>query len=171
MKLISYILFTLSIFSGLSLSRALASADFNEKVKKLVEKEYVFYAFKKSTIYYLNGRKRHQKVAFEEFLRPKMFTPDERAHHAPGIARDMVYYNKKGFEIVLRKKNKFYTFRNGKLVKFIPLNRKQDFGVKKVKKRTVEKTHCKYCTYKLSGNYITLDDVPNSMQRLLGFHI
>lgn len=121
MKLISYILFTLFIMSGLARSNSFASTNFTETVKTLVEKEYIFYAHKKSTIYYLNGRKRFQKVTFEEFLDPKMFSTEEKAFHIPGIAKDMVFFNKKGFKIILRKKSKYYIFKNGKLSKFSPL--------------------------------------------------
>lgn len=113
--------------SGLAGSDTFASTDFTEKIKTLVEKEYVFYAQKKKTIYYLNGRKRFQKVTFEEFLDPKMFSTEEKPLHVPGIAKDMVFFNKKGFKIILRKKNKYYIFRNGKLSKFSPQKTMQSF--------------------------------------------
>lgn len=141
------------------MSSTYASEEFVEKIKKLVEKDYVFYAFKKTTIYYLNGNKRDQKVTFEEFLKPRNFTKNPTPHSPPKIARDMFFYNKKGFEIILRKKRKFYSFQNGKLIKFDPLSKTMNFRTKKQKKVTIEKTHCKYCTYKFSGNYITLDNV------------
>lgn len=155
MKLISYILFSLLFFSGTHLK----AGEFSDKISKLVDKGYTFYAFKKDTIYYLNGKRRYQKISFPELYQLKNFSTDPDPHHSPGIARDMVYYHKQGFKIILRKNKNFYSFKNGKISKYDPIKNRENFNVKKIKSRVVEKTHCKYCTFKLSGNLITIDDV------------
>lgn len=108
------------LISTLLLGQSLYAQDFTKRITTLVEKGYTFYAFKKKTIYYLDGKKKYQQIAFEELYRLKMFSVNPNPLHPPGIARDVVYYHKQGYKIVLRKDKNFFVFKKGKLSKFNP---------------------------------------------------
>lgn len=116
MKLISYILFGSMVILPLSLKQSFAS----DEVQNFLDKEYIFYALKRSTIYHLNGKKRYKKINTKEFLNPKEFSSIPNFPSPKGIARDIVFYRNKGFEIILRKESKYFSLIEGKLKKVNP---------------------------------------------------
>ncbi len=158
MKLKNFLYLLILLTSSTTFSKGSISA-FNAKVKNLLAKNYDFFAYKQENIHYLTGKNRYKKVSFKELVSPQSFQKRKYIIDANGIAEDILYFSKEKYTILIRKEQKFYSLKNGKFKKFNPIKMRATFNVKPVRTKTVEKTHCKYCTFKLSGNFVTVDDI------------
>jgi len=108
--------------SSLSLASSLT-----EQVGKLTEKNYSFFAYNKVKIHYLTGKNRFKKISFDELIDPKQFTEEKMEIDIKGIARDIIYFKKEKYNIIMRKNKKYYKLKGSKFIPFNIPKTKEEF--------------------------------------------
>jgi hypothetical protein len=160
--------FTLLIFtivltfqSSQSIARELSKTRLIE-VKSLIKKGYCFASIDKGNFAILDGSK-VQKTNAEKFFKRKNFKCSKVVSNKKLLIQIAQRYAS-GFEIVFRKKSKFYQIKNGEFSKLDKSIRKKE-TTKKAKKAEREMSKhellkiskCSFCQFKLSSNYVTLE--------------
>ncbi len=135
-----------------------ASTNYNKVILKLHNKGYSFFALKKEEVYLITGTRENIEMTYNEFLKPNRFQSYKVELSAKGIARDVLRYKNDGYLIVVRKEKKLYQMDEGKFIRFDKKKYIKTIPYEKIKTKTVEKTHCAYCTFNFSSNFVRIDN-------------
>lgn len=129
--------------------------DIKKKVERMSRKGWIFYAYESKQIYVLTGKYRYTKVSFDEFYMPRLFQRYSKEYKPSQVGKDVVYFYKKGFTIVLRRNGRFFRMKDGRINEFDPLA-ETIFDINKERAETFKRAQCKYCSFKLSFNTVTV---------------
>lgn len=132
-------------------------AKIQEKVERMVQKGWTFYAYESSQIYLLNGKYRYTKVSFEEFYMPRLFQKYAKEYKPKQVGIDVIYYYVNGYNIILRRNGEFFKMKAGTITKFNPFDEpKFDLSLDQVD--SFRRTQCRFCSFKISLNKVGVDE-------------
>jgi hypothetical protein len=158
MKLKNFLYLLILLASSTTFAKGTVSS-FHKRIEDLTKKNYDFFAYKQKDIHYLTGKNRFKKVSFHELINPKSFQKKEYVIDTEGIAQDILYFSKEKYRILIRKNKNFFELKKGQFIKFDPVAMRETFNLKPRLRETYKKVQCKYCTFKLSVNFVTIEDV------------
>jgi hypothetical protein len=150
MKIFFYlfiILFGRNSFAG--------SDQFYAKISRMVSKNYQIIVFKGSDIHLLMGNYDNRRLTYKDLLNSSQFYYVKSNANIKGIGKEIIEYNKKGYQVLLRKDKKYYLLEKNQFKKFDPQKNKKSFNVKEENKDSLP---AKWYSWRLASSFIQIQE-------------